>query len=124
MLTYDAETTLVLLHDASHALLVDVSLCIDADVLMSASSTKGRKDPNVEHRWALERKSYVWVVGYLERVDVSETGFRYAQSISLDMPRLFPDDHSRSCRYPCFPPTYHHQISIPHWSCVLSLSRQ
>lgn len=82
MLTYDAETTLVLLHDASNALLVDVSLCVGADVLMSAPSTKVRKGPNMDHRWALERKCYVWVVGYLERVDVSDTGSRYAQSIS------------------------------------------
>lgn len=81
MLTYDAETALVLLHDASSALLVDVSLCVDA-VLMSAPSTKERKDPNIDHRWALERKSYVWVVGYLERVDVSDAGSRYALSIS------------------------------------------
>jgi hypothetical protein len=82
MLTYDAETTLVLLHDASNALLVDASLCVGADVLMSAPSTKVRKDPNINHRWALERKCYVWVVGYLERVDVSDIGSRYAQSIS------------------------------------------
>ncbi|KAG8213628.1 hypothetical protein J3R82DRAFT_10314, partial [Butyriboletus roseoflavus] len=76
MLTYEAETALVLLHDASNALLVDVSLCVDADFLMSASSTKERKDPNIDHRWVLERKSYVWVVGYLERVDVSDAGSR------------------------------------------------
>ena len=83
MLTYDAETTLVLLHDASNALLVDVSLCIGADALMAAPSTKERKDPNIDHRWALERKSHVWVVGYLERVDVSDARSRYAQSISF-----------------------------------------
>ncbi|KAG6378259.1 hypothetical protein JVT61DRAFT_13967 [Boletus reticuloceps] len=70
MLTYDAETTLVLLQDASNALLVDASLCVDADV----PSAKDRKDRNIGHGWALERKSYVWVVGYLERVDVSESG--------------------------------------------------
>ncbi|KAH0827444.1 hypothetical protein J3R83DRAFT_4131 [Lanmaoa asiatica] len=76
MLTYDAETALVLLHDASNALLVDVKLCIEGDVLMSGPSTKERKDPNIDHRWALERKSYVWVVGYLERVDVSDADSR------------------------------------------------
>lgn len=81
MLTYDAETALVLLYDASNALLVDVSLCVDADILMSAPR-KERKDPNIDHRWALERKSYVWVVGYLERIDVSDAGSRYAQTIS------------------------------------------
>lgn len=75
MLTYDAETALVLLHDASNALLIDASLCVDADSVMSASG-KGHRDPNVDHRWALERKSYVWVVGYLERVDVSDVGSR------------------------------------------------
>ncbi|KAF8135791.1 hypothetical protein EV363DRAFT_1159233 [Boletus edulis] len=62
MLTYDAETTLVLLQDASNALLVDASLCVDADV-------PSAKDRKIGHGWALERKSYVWVVGYLERVD-------------------------------------------------------
>lgn len=82
MLTYDAETTLVLLHDASTALLVDVSLCVDADVFMSAPSTRGQKDPKIDHRWAIERKSHVWVVGYLERVDVSDADSRYTQSIS------------------------------------------
>lgn len=94
MLTYDAETTLVLLHDASKALLVDVSLCIDANVFTSGASTKERKDRNIEHRWALERKSYVWVVGYLERVDVSETGSRYALSISKGMAPHFSDGQS------------------------------
>ncbi|KAH7888396.1 hypothetical protein F5I97DRAFT_692305 [Phlebopus sp. FC_14] len=82
MLTYDAESALVLLHDASHALLVDVSLCIDADVLLSVQSGGAKeergsngntmvtmRDRNVDHRWALERKGYVWVVGYPERVD-------------------------------------------------------
>ncbi|KIJ68010.1 hypothetical protein HYDPIDRAFT_126622 [Hydnomerulius pinastri MD-312] len=66
MLTYDAESALVLLHDATSALLVDVSLCVDADVLLS---TKNATDRNVDHCWALERKGLVWVVGYLERVD-------------------------------------------------------
>ncbi|KAG9316300.1 hypothetical protein JVU11DRAFT_2331 [Chiua virens] len=69
MLTYDAETALVLLHDASSALLVDVTLCIDASVLMSIPNATERKGPNVDPRWALERKGYVWVVGYLERAD-------------------------------------------------------
>ncbi|KAI9572253.1 hypothetical protein HD554DRAFT_2015619 [Boletus coccyginus] len=69
MLTYDAETTLVLLHDASNALLVDASLCVNADALISVPSTKERRGRQMGHRWGLERKSYVWVVGYLERVD-------------------------------------------------------
>lgn len=82
MLTYDAETTLVLLHDASNALLVDASLCVNADALMSVPSTKERRGRQMGHRWGLERKSYVWVVGYLERVDVSDASSRYAPSIS------------------------------------------
>ena len=81
MLTYDAETALVLLHDASNAVLVDVSLCVDADVVLSAPKVE-RKDRDVKHRWAIERKGYVWVVGYVERVDVSDGGSRYALSIS------------------------------------------
>jgi hypothetical protein len=98
MLTYDAESTLVLLHDASKALLVDVSLCVDAEVVMSVPSAK---DPNIDHRWALNRKSYVWVVGYLERVDVSDVSQRYGLTISWN---TLPSN-SRNCRYPCFPPT-------------------
>ncbi|KAF9222671.1 hypothetical protein BS17DRAFT_783224 [Gyrodon lividus] len=70
MLTYDAETALVLLYDASSALLVDVNLCVDADALLSVhSATKEPKNRHVDHHWALERKGYVWVVGYLERAD-------------------------------------------------------
>lgn len=61
MLTYDPESALVLLHDARSALLVDVTLCIDADALLSVSDAPG-------HRWALERKGHVWVIGHLDRV--------------------------------------------------------
>ncbi|KAF8840495.1 hypothetical protein BDN67DRAFT_638421 [Paxillus ammoniavirescens] len=91
MLTYDAETALVLLHDASSALLVDVSLCVDADVILSVQSgTKEPKDRIVNHHWALERKGYVWVVGHLERAVFSP-----------------------SCLSPCFQPTYRHLRLIP-----------
>ncbi|KAI5987515.1 hypothetical protein EDD15DRAFT_2532024 [Pisolithus albus] len=52
MPTYDPESAHTLLYDTSSALL------------------SGRpKNPNVDHSWALQRKSYVWVVGYLERAD-------------------------------------------------------
>lgn len=63
MLTYDPESALVLLHDAPCALLVDVTLCIDTNALLSVSDTQ-------DHRWALDRKAYVWVVGHLEGVHV------------------------------------------------------
>lgn len=82
MLTYDAESALVLLHDASSALLVDVTLCLDEDALLSVQTTANErpaKDRNIQHRWALERKGYVWVVGYLERADVSCSECRLAQ---------------------------------------------
>ncbi|KAI6036938.1 hypothetical protein BKA83DRAFT_1135268 [Pisolithus microcarpus] len=71
MLTYDPESAHVLLHDASSALLVDASLCINLEVMHSVfdSSSDRSKNPNVDHSWALQRKSYVWVVGYLERAD-------------------------------------------------------
>ncbi|KAI6011585.1 hypothetical protein EDC04DRAFT_2764687, partial [Pisolithus marmoratus] len=73
MLTYDPESALVLLHDASSALLVDASLCIDLEAMHSIfnSPSERSKNPNVDHSWVLQRKSYVWVVGYLERADVS-----------------------------------------------------
>ncbi|KAF9245063.1 hypothetical protein BU15DRAFT_41461 [Melanogaster broomeanus] len=72
MLTYDAETALVLLHDASSALLVDVSLCVDADGLLSVhNAPKQAKNRHVDPHWALERKAFVWVFGYLERPDSS-----------------------------------------------------
>ncbi|KIK15684.1 hypothetical protein PISMIDRAFT_687050 [Pisolithus microcarpus 441] len=73
MLTYDPESTLVLLHDSCSALLVDASLCIDLEVMHSVfdSSSDRSKNLNVDHSWTLQRKSYVWVVGYLERADVS-----------------------------------------------------
>ncbi|KAH7913929.1 hypothetical protein BJ138DRAFT_1145055 [Hygrophoropsis aurantiaca] len=84
MLTYDSESAIVLLYEAPHALLVDVALCVDPDVLLSWNNGKGvdviadgdgdmqrsakrSKDRNVDPRWAIHRKSYVWVVGYLER---------------------------------------------------------
>ncbi|KIK94984.1 hypothetical protein PAXRUDRAFT_141733 [Paxillus rubicundulus Ve08.2h10] len=80
MLTYDAETALVLLHDASSALLVDVSLCVDPDVILSVEIANNElKDRTVDHHWALERKGYVWVVGYLERADVSHPSRSCAQ---------------------------------------------
>ncbi|KAI6123989.1 hypothetical protein EDD16DRAFT_590672 [Pisolithus croceorrhizus] len=71
MLTYDLESTLVLLHDASSALLVDVSLCIDLEAMHSVSnpSSDRYKNPTADHSRALQRESYVWVVGYLERAD-------------------------------------------------------
>ena len=117
MLTYDAETALVLLHDACNALLVDVSLCVDVDAFMSAPK-KELKERNNDRRWALERKSYVWVVGYLERVDVSDADSRYAWTIiSWGMHRLFPPT-SQNCPSPCFQPSYHHLRSIHHLLCV------
>ncbi|KAH7924632.1 hypothetical protein BV22DRAFT_496570 [Leucogyrophana mollusca] len=80
MLTYDPETAVVLLYDAPHALLVDASLCFDTDALLSSDigraesdgdqgTRKRSKDRNINPRWARDRKSYVWVVGYLERAD-------------------------------------------------------
>ncbi|KAL4074198.1 hypothetical protein V8B97DRAFT_725237 [Scleroderma yunnanense] len=67
MLTYDPESALVLLHDARSALLVDVTLCIDTEALLSLSDAPKNRD--IDHRWALERKGYVWVIGHLERVE-------------------------------------------------------
>jgi len=75
MLTYDPESALVLLHDARSALLVDATLCIDADALLSVSDAPG-------HRWALERKGHVWVIGHLDRVEVSPT----IRQWSVDLP--------------------------------------
>ncbi|KAI6138564.1 hypothetical protein BKA82DRAFT_4235714 [Pisolithus tinctorius] len=51
MLTYDPESALVLLHDASSALLVDATLCLDLEAMHSVFN----------HNWALQRKSHVWV---------------------------------------------------------------
>lgn len=71
MLTYDPESALVLLHDASSALLVDATLCLDLEAMHSVFSppSERSKNPNVDHNWALQRKSHVWVVGYLERAE-------------------------------------------------------
>lgn len=84
MLTYDPESALVLLHDARSALLVDVTLCIDADALLSVSDAPG-------HRWALERKGYVWVIGHLDRVEVSPTTRRWSFGLLISLgPAAYP----------------------------------
>ncbi|KAG2351450.1 hypothetical protein BDR07DRAFT_1290886 [Suillus spraguei] len=71
MLTYDPSTALVLLSFFSHGLLVDVSLVIDPDaVLSTAVKWGGTLDPSVEYNWIHERKAWVWVVGWLERSEV------------------------------------------------------
>lgn len=75
MLTYDPELALVLLYDAECALLVDVQLCIHAEALLAppedrttdAGRSGGDSDAGRLVRWARERKSYVWVLGHLER---------------------------------------------------------
>jgi len=52
MLSYDSIAALVLIQDQDTALLVDVSLCVD---------------PRTSGKWIRERKSMVFVLGYLER---------------------------------------------------------
>ncbi|KAI6151199.1 hypothetical protein BKA82DRAFT_4353057 [Pisolithus tinctorius] len=57
MLTYDPESALVLLHDASSALLVDATLCLDLEAMHSITTGP------------YNAKATVWVVGYLERAE-------------------------------------------------------
>lgn len=56
MLSYDSITAVVLLQDEESAVLVDVSLCIEA-------KTSGE--------WVRERKGLVTVIGHLESSSVS-----------------------------------------------------
>jgi hypothetical protein len=70
MLTYDPSTALVLLSFSSHGLLVDVSLVIDPDAVLSTVKWGGTLDPNVDYNWMHERKAWVWVMGWLERSEV------------------------------------------------------
>ncbi|KAG1746116.1 hypothetical protein EDB19DRAFT_1690464 [Suillus lakei] len=70
MLTYDPSTALVLLSFSSHGLLVDVSLVIDPDAVLSTVKWGGTHDPSVDYNWMRERKAWVWVVGWLERSEV------------------------------------------------------
>lgn len=67
MLTYDPSTALVLLSFSSHGLLVDVSLVIDPDAVLSTVKWGGTLDPSVDYNWMHERKAWVWVMGWLER---------------------------------------------------------
>lgn len=67
MLTYDPATALVLLSFSSHGLLVDVSLVIDPDAVLSSAKWGGTLDSNVDYNWMHERKAWVWVMGWLER---------------------------------------------------------
>lgn len=70
MLTYDPATALVLLSFSSHGLLVDVSLVIDPDAVLSSAKWGGTLDSNVDYNWMHERKAWVWVMGWLERSEV------------------------------------------------------
>ncbi|KAG2043692.1 Golgi transport complex subunit 5-domain-containing protein [Suillus americanus] len=70
MLTYDPSTALVLLSFSSHGLLVDVSLVIDPDAVLSTVKWGGTLDPSVDYNWMHERKAWVWVMGWLERSEV------------------------------------------------------
>ncbi|KAG1799764.1 uncharacterized protein HD556DRAFT_64272 [Suillus plorans] len=67
MLMYDPSTALVLLSLSSHGLLVDTSLVIDPDAVLSTVKWGGTLDPNVNYNWIHERQAWVWVMGWLER---------------------------------------------------------
>ncbi|KAG1731466.1 uncharacterized protein EDB91DRAFT_1227026 [Suillus paluster] len=70
MLTYDHSTALVLLSCSSHGLLVDVSLVIDPDAVLSTEKWGGTLDPSVDYNWMRERKAWVWVIGWLAKSEV------------------------------------------------------
>jgi hypothetical protein len=70
MLTYDPPTALVLLSSSSHGLLVDASLLVDPDAVLSPVKWGGTLDPNVDYNWMHERKAWVWVIGWLEKAEV------------------------------------------------------
>ncbi|OAX39113.1 hypothetical protein K503DRAFT_740096 [Rhizopogon vinicolor AM-OR11-026] len=69
ILTYDPSTALVLLSFSSHGLLVDASLVIDPDAVLSPVKWGGTLDPNVDCNWMREIKAWVWVIGWLEKAE-------------------------------------------------------
>ncbi|EIW82905.1 hypothetical protein CONPUDRAFT_143007 [Coniophora puteana RWD-64-598 SS2] len=77
ILSYDEEAAVLLLYDSPHAILTDVSLCIDPEALLSpelainprtaeAMETVSQKTKNARH-WSRCMKEYAWIVGYLEQ---------------------------------------------------------
>jgi len=78
ILSYDEEAAVLLLYDSPHAILTDVSLCIDPETLLSpepinprtaeATETVSQKAKNERH-WSRCMKEYAWIVGYLEQSD-------------------------------------------------------
>jgi len=70
MLTYDPSTARILLSLSSHGLLVDASLVVDPDAVLSSVKWGGTLDPNVDYNWMHERKAWVSVIGWLERAEV------------------------------------------------------
>lgn len=120
MLTYDPELALVLLYDAECALLVDVQLCIHAEALLAppedrttdAGRSGGDSDADRLVRWARERKSYVWVLGHLERTQASN-----ALSLSLARTRSTDVRDSRWPSLSCLR-SAHDRGSTPDVCCV------
>jgi hypothetical protein len=70
ILTYDPSTALVLLSSSSHGLLVDASLVVDPDAVLSPVKWGGTLDPNVDFNWMRELKAWAWVIGWLEKAEV------------------------------------------------------
>lgn len=99
---YDPSTALVLLSLSSYGLLVDVSLVIDPDAVLSTVKWGGTLDPNVNCNWIHERQAWVWVMGWLER---SEVGRIQCAATSLYILTC----RSRTSQYRNSHPTHHHQ---------------
>ncbi|KAI6038386.1 hypothetical protein EDC04DRAFT_3113611 [Pisolithus marmoratus] len=116
MLIYDLETALVLFHDTSSALLVGMSLCVDLEAMrpVFSSPSKRSKNPNVDHSWVLQRKSYVWVVGYLERADVHKSLLQFLLPY-CSVTAFFFFSSQDQLPIPILPV---YLISIPRYLCV------